>query len=119
MWIGDTIYFLSDRNGPVSLFAYDTKTKQVSEILHSDGLDFKNASAGPDAIVVEQFGAIKLFDLNTHQVKNIHIRVAGDIAAFRPPFPKFKPKPIHNFGISPTGVRASFQPSVTTFTLPT
>ncbi len=25
MWVGDTIYFLSDRNGPVSLFAYDTK----------------------------------------------------------------------------------------------
>ena len=23
MWIGDTIYFLSDRNGPVTLFAYD------------------------------------------------------------------------------------------------
>ena len=29
MWIGDTVYFLSDRNGPVSLFAYDTRTKQV------------------------------------------------------------------------------------------
>ena len=63
MWVGDTIYFLSDRNGPVSLFAYDTKTKQVSEALHSDGLDFKDASAGPDAIVIEQFGAIKLYDL--------------------------------------------------------
>ena len=60
MWVGDTIYFLSDRNGPVSLFAYDTKTKQVTEALHSDGLDFKTATAGPDAIVIEQFGAIKL-----------------------------------------------------------
>src|SRR3979411_994928 len=78
MWIGDTVYLLSDRNGPVSLFAYDTKTKQVSEALHSDALDFKNASAGPDAITVEQFGAIKLFVLNTHQAKNIHIHVAGD-----------------------------------------
>ena len=29
MWIGDTVYFLSDRNGPFSLFAYDTRTKQV------------------------------------------------------------------------------------------
>ncbi|PYX50506.1 MAG: protease, partial [Acidobacteria bacterium] len=57
MWVGDAIYFLSDRTGPVSLFAYDTKTKQVSEALHSDGLDFKTASAGPDAIVIEQFGA--------------------------------------------------------------
>jgi len=119
MWIGDTVYFLSDRNGPVSLFAYDTKTKQVSEALHSDGLDFKNASAGLDAIVVEQFGAIKLFDLNTHQAKNIHIRVAGDIAAVRPHFTKVEPKRIQNFGISPTGVRAVFEAWGEIFTVPT
>jgi tricorn protease len=24
MWVGRKVYFLSDRNGPVSLFAYDT-----------------------------------------------------------------------------------------------
>jgi len=75
MWVGDTVYFLSDRTGPVSLFAYDTKSKQVSEVLHSDGLDFKTASAGPGAIVIEQFGAIKLYDLNTKQAKNISIHV--------------------------------------------
>ena len=53
VWFGETVYFLSDRNGPVSLFAYDTKSKQVSEALHSDGLDFKTASAGPGAIIIE------------------------------------------------------------------
>jgi len=30
VWMGDTIYFLSDRNGPVTLFAYDTKSKSVN-----------------------------------------------------------------------------------------
>ena len=25
MWVGKTVYFLSDRNGPVTLFAYDTR----------------------------------------------------------------------------------------------
>ena len=29
VWSGSTVYFLSDRNGPVSLFSYDTGTKQV------------------------------------------------------------------------------------------
>ena len=38
LWMGDTVYFLSDRNGPVSLFAFDTQTSQVSEALASDGL---------------------------------------------------------------------------------
>src|SRR5580704_2622718 len=90
MWVGDTIYFLSDRNGPVSLFAYDTRTQQVSEALHSDGLDFKTASAGPDAIVIEQFGAIKIYDLNTRQARNISIRVKGDLEAVRPHFAKIR-----------------------------
>lgn len=119
MWIGDTIYFLSDRNGPVSLFAYDTKTKQVSEALHSDGLDFKTASAGPDAIVIEQFGAIKLYDLRTHQARNITIQIDGDIAAVRPHFAKVEPKRIQNFGLSPTGARAVFEVWGEIFTVPT
>jgi|HubBroStandDraft_1064217.scaffolds.fasta_scaffold00003_100 tricorn protease len=119
MWVGDTIYFLSDRNGPVSLFAYDTKSKQVTEALHSDGLDFKAASAGPDAIVIEQFGAIKLYDLNTHQAKNVSIHVRGDIAAVRPHFAKVDPKRIQNFNISPTGARAVFEAWGEIFTVPT
>src|SRR5271165_1176045 len=119
MWVGDTIYFLSDRNGPVSLFAYDTKTKQVSEALHSDGFDFKTATAGPDAIVIEQFGAIKLYDLNSHQAKNISIHVAGDLEAVRPHFAKVEPKRIQSFNISPTGARAVFEAWGEIFTVPT
>jgi len=119
MWVGDTVYFLSDRNGPVSLFAYDTKTKQVSEALHSDGLDFKGASAGPDAIVIEQFGAIKLYDLATHQAKNVSIHVTGDIDAVRPHFAKVDPKRIQNYSISPTGARAVFEVWGEIFTVPT
>jgi tricorn protease len=119
MWVGDTIYFLSDRNGPVSLFAYDTKSKQVSEALHSDGLDFKTASAGPDVIVIEQFGAIKLFDLNTHQAANVKIRVAGDLEAVRPHFAKVEAKRIQNFSLSPTGARVLFEAWGEIFTVPT
>ncbi len=119
MWIGDTIYFLSDRNGPVSLFAYDTKTKQVTEALHSDGFDFKTAMAGPDCIVIEQFGAIKLYDLKTHTAKNISIHVEGDLEAVRPHFAKIEPRRIQNFGLSPTGVRAVFEAWGEIFTVPT
>src|SRR5579862_2715852 len=119
MWIGDTVYFLSDRNGPVSLFAYDTKTKQVTEALHSDGLDFKTATASPDAIVIEQFGAIKLYDLQSHQAKNISIHVEGDLEAVRPHFAKVEPKRIQNFSISPTGARAVFEAWGEIFTVPT
>ena len=119
LWVGDTIYFLSDRNGPVSLFAYDTKSKQVTETLHSDGFDFKTANAGPGVIVIEQFGVIKLYDLQSHQAKNISVHIDGDIAAVRPHFSKVDPKRIQNFGISPTGARAVFEAWGEIFTIPT
>ena len=38
MWVGDTIYFLSDRNGPYTLFAYDTKSKAESQVIENNGL---------------------------------------------------------------------------------
>ena len=118
MWIGDTVYFLSDRNGSVSLFAYDTKSKQVSEVIKNDGFDFKSASAGPDAIVIEQFGALKLYDLNTHETKTVNVRVQGDFLQVRPHFVKVDPKRIHNFGISPTGARAVVEAWGEIFTIP-
>ena len=105
MWVGKP-FFLSDRNGPVSLFAYDTVSKQVSEVVKSDGMDFKSASAGPDAIVIEQFGALKLYDMASKQVKNISVTVSGDLPELRPQFVKVEPKRIHNMSLSPTGVRA-------------
>src|SRR6201997_1113663 len=41
VWVGDTVYFLSDRKGPVTIFAYDTKSKQVKQVLENSGLDLK------------------------------------------------------------------------------
>jgi tricorn protease len=119
MWVGDSVYFLSDRNGPMSLFACDTRSGAVSEVLHSDGFDFKTASAGPDAIVIEQFGAIKLYDLKTHTAHTVEIHVHGDLPATRPHFEAVQPKTINNFGLSPTGARAVFEVRGDIFSVPT
>jgi len=108
MWVGDTVYFLSDRNGPVALFAYDTRSKKVAQVVKNDGLDIKSASAGPDAIVYEQFGSLHLLDLKSHHVRKVEISIAGDLAEVRPHFQKIEPRRIRFAGISPTGARAVF-----------
>ncbi|MBS0417054.1 MAG: PD40 domain-containing protein [Proteobacteria bacterium] len=119
MWVGDQIYFLSDRAGPVSLFVYDAQKQQVSEALHSDGFDFKTASASADAIVIEQFGAIRLYDLHTHQASTVNIRVSADLPTVRPHFVKVEPKHVVNFNISPSGARAVMEVRGEIFTIPT
>src|SRR5205814_1765544 len=65
MWVADTVFFLSDRDGATSLYSYDTKSKQVARRINNTGLDIKNASAGPGAIVYEQFGGIRIHDLTS------------------------------------------------------
>ncbi len=108
MWVGNVIYFLSDRSGPVTLFAYDTVTRAVRQLVQNDGLDLKSASTGPGAIVYEQFGSIHLLNLDSGQDRKLDIRVVGDFAEVRPHFHKIEPKRIDSAGISPTGARAVF-----------
>jgi tricorn protease len=109
MWIGDKVYFLSDRNGgKVSLFAFDTKSKQVEQVLENKGLDIKYASAGADTIVYEQFGAIYTLDASSKSPKKVNIRVAGDFPGVRPRFEKVGGR-ISNAALSPNGVRAVFE----------
>jgi tricorn protease len=107
MWVGDKVYFLSDRNGAVSLFSYDTRTKQVKQLVENRGLDLKSASAGPGAIVYEQFGALHLYDLKTGTTKPVEVRLAGDIVELRPHFVNVA-KQLHDADLSPTGARAVF-----------
>jgi tricorn protease len=117
VWLGDTVYFLSDRNGPVSLFAYDTKTKTVKQLVDNKGLDFKSLSAGPDALVYEQFGGIFLYSPSSGKSTKVDIRIAGDLPSTRPHFEKAGDK-IQNAAISPTGARAVFEARGEIFTVP-
>src|SRR5262249_15258322 len=118
MWVGNTVYFLSDRNGPVSLFAYDTASRQVSETVKNDGLDFKSACAAQDAIVIEQFGALKLYDIASQQLKPISVHLAGDLPQVRPQFVKVDPKHLRSYSFPPAGVRAVASAFGEIFTIP-
>ncbi len=109
MWIGDKIYFLSDRSGgTVSLFMFDTKSKQVEQTIENRGLDIKYASAGANTIVYEQFGTIYTLEAGSKAAKKVNIRVAGDFPGVRPRYEKVGGR-ISNAAVSPTGVRAVFE----------
>ena len=105
MWVDNHIYFLSDRNGPVTLFAYDRSSRQVEQVIENKGLDIKSASAGPDKIVYEQFGSLHLFDVSTKRTQPLKVRVNGDLSGVRPRFVKVAKK-LRNAALSPTGAHA-------------
>jgi len=124
MWpAGDArkIYFLSDRNGAITLFAYDTASKKVSQAIDNPGLDIKSASVstggGPDTIVYEQFGSLNLYDLNSARTKRVVVTINGDIPSVRPKYEKVGER-ILNSGLSPTGARALFEARGEIITVP-
>jgi tricorn protease len=117
MWVGNKIYFLSDRNGSVTLFVYDPVSREVNQLIDNKGFDIKSASAGPGAIVYEQFGSLHLFDLDRGKPEPLPVRVAGDFTAVRPRFEKIA-KEIRHAGLSPTGIRAVFEAHGEIFTVP-
>jgi tricorn protease len=107
MWVSDKVYFLSDRNGPVTLFSYDTRSKAVKELVSNKGLDLKSASAGPGAIVYEQFGSLHLLDLSSGKSVPVPVRINGDFPELRSRLVNVG-KRLGKHAISPTGVRAVF-----------
>ena len=117
IWLGDKIYFLSDRKGPVSLFVYDLATKKVGQALGNDGLDFKSAAAGPGGIVIEQFGALRLFDPATGTAKAVPVSLEGDLPEVRPHYVKVGPR-IAAASVSPNGARAVFEARGEILTVP-
>jgi tricorn protease len=110
MWVGDTVYFLSDRVGAVTLFAYDTKTGSVRQLVpNEDGFDVQFASAGPGAIVYDQLGALRLYDLASGQTRTVEVKIAAELPQLRARFRKVEGKEILHAALSPTGKRVLFE----------
>jgi tricorn protease len=118
MWIGNTIYFLSDRNGPVTLFSYDPEDRQVKQLVSNDGFDLKSAGAGPGGIVYEQLGSLHLYDLASGRTQPVPVTLALDMAQLRPHFEALGTKQIEHAALSPNGARALFEAHGDIFSAP-
>ena len=117
VWVDKQVYFLSDRNGPVSLFRFDPATKAVTEVVKNDGADIRSASGGPSGIVYDCFGELFLFDPSSGQTHPINVDVSADLPEVRNRISSAD-REIENAGISPTGLRAIFEAHGDIFTVP-
>jgi len=117
IWADERVWFLSDRNGPVTLFSYDPKTKKVAQAIPNTGLDFKSASAGPGGIVYEQFGSLNLFDIKSGKTKPVPIAVTGDFPEVRERLVKAGQR-LTNAHVSPNAARAVFEARGEIITVP-
>ena len=117
VWVDNQVYFLSDRNGPISLFRFDPAAKSVTEVVKNDGADIRSASAGSGGIVYDRFGELFLYDTASGQARQINVDVSADLSEVRDRISPAE-RDIQNFAISPTGVRAVFEAHGDIFTVP-
>ncbi len=108
MWIGDTVYFLSDRNGEFNLFSYDTSNGDVNQVSNYREFPIVDASHDGRTIIFEQAGTIHTFDVATGEISDLEIGVATDLQELRPRYAKGSDF-VRNADISPSGSRAVFE----------
>lgn len=104
-WVGNRIFYLSDRSGKFNLHSCDVSGGAQRELAKCGSFDFSTATAAPGVIVLGQPGAIKLYDIASGQLSAVPVTIRGDFAEVRT---KYVPiaSGVSSADISPNGKRA-------------
>ena len=78
MWIGDEIFYISDRDMTMNLFVYNTKTQQTEKVTNYTEYDIKFPSSDGNIIVYENAGYLYKFDPKTRRSTKISITLGGE-----------------------------------------
>ena len=117
VWLGDTIFLLSDRDFAMNVWAYDTTTGALEQRTFFTEFDSKNLEAGGGALIFENGGWLYTLDPTGGEPQRLSITVRGDFAWARPHWEDVGSS-IRNGVLSPTGKRAVFEARGDIFTVP-
>lgn len=118
MWIGNHIYFVSDRDGTLNLFSFDLESKKTEQLTRNTQWDVRWASRGDDGeIVYELDGELQVFDTKTGQNHAISIRVPDDGVSSRASRVAAGDD-IEGIGLAPKGERVLFSARGDVFSAP-
>ena len=117
MWHGDTIYFTSDREHTLNIFAYDQATGATRKVTDFDEYDVLWPSLGTDAIVFMNGGWLYRLDLATEQVEKIPVTIDAGLTSTLPRWEDVSDN-IDVVDVSPGGNRAVFEARGDLFSVP-
>jgi tricorn protease len=118
MWIGETVYFTSDRGGKNDLWAWDSVSKQTTRLTSQETWDVRwPGDDGEHRIVYELGGELVVHDLASGEPMPISIQVPDD-GLWKRPSRVVAEELIEDFELSPRGERALFVARGDVFTVP-
>lgn len=116
-WLGNKVYFLSDRDLTMNLFSYDVSSKKTEKLTDFKDYDIKTLTAGQTALAFEQAGKAHLLQTANNKVTSVSISIQADVPYKRPHYIDMAGA-IRGMEISPTGVRALFESRGEIFSVP-
>ena len=85
MWVGDKIYYSSDKDDTLNLYSYDPKTQATEELTHSNKWDVRWPSTDHKGrIIYELDGELNIYDIAGNSSTHLSIDVPTDALAMRP-----------------------------------
>ncbi len=118
MWIGDSIYFNSDRDGHFNLYSYGVSSGKTAQVTNSKQWDVRWPSSDHEGrIVYEINGELQVLDAKSGKATPISIAVPDDGLARRPSRISAANN-IESYELSPKGERALFSARGDIFTAP-
>ena len=117
VWIGEEVFFLSDRDLIMNIWAYHTGTKVLRQVTSFKKFDCKGLAGSRTHLVFENEGQLYKMAATDKQPKLLNIKVDGDFPWARPHWEDVSDR-ISSSGISPSGKRAVFSARGDIFTVP-
>jgi tricorn protease len=116
-WMGDEVFFLSDRDWTMNVWAYNVRSGDLRKVTNFRGTDAKWLSAHDGQLIVEQNGYLHTVAPGSGQVNQLNITVIGDF-----PWAETKWEDVSSragsVSLSPTGKRALMAARGDIFTVP-
>ena len=116
-WVGDTVYFISDRDGVANVWSYESKAKKLAQVTKFTDFDVKSMDAGAGTVVFEQAGQIHELDPKSGRTKALSITARGDFPWMMPRWEDVTGR-MSNIALSPTGRRVVVEARGEIFTIP-
>jgi len=106
-WIGQKVYFRSDRFGEFNIFSFDLTSKEVQQLTNYEDFPVFSFSTGGNDLIYEQAGYLHLLEISTGNSEKLSIGIATDLLEMRSRFVSGD-QYIRSAAISPSGARAVF-----------
>jgi tricorn protease len=117
VWVDDSVFFISDRDGVANVWEYQTKSKKLAQITKFTDFDVKSMNSGAGTIVFEQAGYVHELDPKSGKTKIVSIIAAGDFPWMMPNWEDVTNR-LSNMALSPTGKRVVVEARGEIFTIP-